>query len=215
MGSEAGGPIIASSRDRDASMRASLQTVPTSTVTRISSTSTEQVRRALASGRLQLGAGLPMVYGRVDLPTLYKLMHVVGYYRTVTAKIVKLVRQSQANILARAMQDLACGVEEDCSRRVRLYVGHDTQLDGLAALLDLSWHAPPYPADSSPPGSMIRLTADGDGKVSAAFLSSTFDGEHAGAVSEVAATIDGKASMPLWELQKRVNETIDWGCVSA
>ena len=88
-------------------------------------------------------------------------------------------------------------------------------LGGQAALLDLRWHAPPYPADSSPPGSVIRLTSHGDGTVSAAFLSSVFDGEHAGAVREVSATIDSKASMPLWELQKRVNETIDWACVRA
>ena len=55
-----------------------------------------------------------------------------------------------------------------------LYVGHDTNLDGIAVMLDLSWpHPTPYPANTTVPGGILRLTTEGEGSaanVSAAFL---------------------------------------------
>lgn len=43
---------------------------------------------------------------------------------------------------------------------VTIYFGHDGNLDGLAALLSLSWLAPPYRGPASylptPPGSGLR-----------------------------------------------------------
>jgi hypothetical protein len=161
---------------------------------------------------LQLGAGLPVGYGRVDTPTLYKMMHLIGYYRAITARNVGLVRRSMANLLARASADLAAANP----RTVRVYVGHDTQLDGIAALLNLSWLAPPYPAGSTPPGSIIRITKDDSGIVRAAFLSTAFeDSATAGDVHTVPATFAGAVSMPLDDFRSRINATIDHHCVGA
>jgi 4-phytase/acid phosphatase len=39
--------------------------------------------------------------------------------------------------------------------RISLMAGHDTNVADLAALLDLHWHVPSYPADDVPPGSAL------------------------------------------------------------
>lgn len=54
-----------------------------------------------------------------------------------------------------------------------LLAGHDTNIAAVAGVLDLHWHAPPFPADSIPPGAMLmfRLWQMPQGRVvDAAFL---------------------------------------------
>ena len=42
-------------------------------------------------------------------------------------------------------------------RGTRMYVGHDSDLDGLATILDLSWSSPPFPPNATTPGSGLRF----------------------------------------------------------
>ena len=44
------------------------------------------------------------------------------------------------------------------------FVGHDSDLDALAELFGLSWHALPFPANSTTPGSALRLDLVDEGK---------------------------------------------------
>ena len=97
---------------------------------------------------------------------------------------------------------------------VSLYVGHDTNLDGVAVMLGLAWpHAPPYPANTTVPGSILRLTASG-GTVSAAYLYTEFENA-SGAMAEVDAVFpNGESSMPLASLLSRASSRIDKRCPS-
>ena len=80
--------------------------------------------------------------------------------------------------------------------------------------LRLAWpHAPPYPANTTVPGGMLRLTAEADGNVSAAFLYTTFD-EDTGDMRTVDAPFaHGTPSMPLTQLVNEARTRIDGRCV--
>ena len=73
-------------------------------------------------------------------------------------------QRGQSNLLAAALSDLdgspAVHVAHDSP--ATFYVGHDTNLDGLGVLLNLSWAPEPYPCDATPPGAILRLSAVGD-----------------------------------------------------
>lgn len=92
---------------------------------------------------LQLGAGLPMAYGRVDVETLYKeLLPLHVYYRSISDRGFAVERRGESNLLAHMLRDLSAP-----EAGVSLYVGHDTNLDGIAVTLPLGtfpwWHAWP------------------------------------------------------------------------
>ena len=74
-------------------------------------------------------------------------------------------QRGQSNLLAAALRDLedspAVHVAHG-SPAATFYVGHDTNLDGLGVLLNLSWAPEPYPRDATPPGAILRLSAAGD-----------------------------------------------------
>ena len=83
-------------------------------------------------------------------------------------------QRGQSNLLAAALRDLedspAVHVAHGSpavhvahgSPAATFYVGHDTNLDGLGVLLNLSWAPEPYPRDATPPGAILRLSAAGD-----------------------------------------------------
>ena len=162
---------------------------------------------------LQQGAGLPMGYGRVTPDMLYEMLELHVYYRAVADKPFAIEQRGQSNLLAHMLKDL-----QVADGGVSLYVGHDTNLDGISVMLSLSWpHAPPYPANTTVPGSMLRLTTSGVGDaatVQAAFIyPKTFTNDD-GDVAEVEALFaNGKSTMPLAELASLANSRIDPRCV--
>jgi len=163
---------------------------------------------------LQFGAGLPMAYGRVEPPLLYELLDLHVYYRALADKPFIIEQRGTSNLLAHMLRDL-----RTADAGVSLYVGHDTNLDGLAVMLSLAWpHAPPYPANTTVPGSMIRLTTRGEGAaatVDAAFLYPSSFANDEGAMAEVEAIFpNGQATIALEELLKLAGARIDTRCVN-
>ena len=180
---------------------------------------------------LQLGAGLPLAYGRVTVPLLYRLLAVHTYYRAINNRGFAIEQRGASNLLASVLGDLegpGAPVEETAGSEARnaasLYVGHDTNLDGLAVLLNLSWaplQGAPYPRDATPPGSMLRLTRSGDGAdavVSADFLYTSFEvplgpdqlGQMWGTPAKFSG---GREQMPLSKFAAAARGVLDWRCV--
>ena len=123
---------------------------------------------------LQYGAGIPVGYGRVNASYLYSLLELHVYYRAVADRGFAIEQRGESNLAAHMLRDLDLGAGDGGG--VSLYVGHDTNLDGIAVMFDLAWpQAPPYPANTSTPGGLIRLTRTTEGDVSAAFLYTTFE----------------------------------------
>lgn len=162
---------------------------------------------------LQHGAGLPMGYGRVTPAMLYELLELHVYYREVADKPFAIEQRGQSNLLAHMLKDV-----QAADGGVSLYVGHDTNLDGIAVMLSLAWpSAPPYPANTTVPGGLLRLTTTGMGDaatVSAAFIyPKTFSNDD-GDVAEVEALFaSGNSTMPLAELTRLADARIDPRCV--
>jgi hypothetical protein len=59
------------------------------------------------------------------------------------------------------------------------FVGHDTSLDALATLMNITWNSSGlYPPDATPPGSALVFEKKSpSGVVAASFLSTTFETE--------------------------------------
>ena len=170
---------------------------------------------------LQYGAGLPIAYGRITPAQLYELLELHVYYRAVNDRPFAVEQRGGSNLLAHALADLRGG-----GGGASLYVGHDTNLDQFGVLCDLAWDdIAPYPANATPPGSMLRLTASdacanfplGGGLcervVSADFLYTTFETTD-GAMRVAPATFAGGArTMPLRRFEEKAAAAIDARCV--
>ena len=100
---------------------------------------------------------------------------------------------------------------------VSLYVGHDTNLDGIAVMLDLAWpDVAPYPANTTVPGGMLRLSAEGTGanaSVSAAFLYTDLSLDVGKLLEAEALFANGQSRTTLGELQRLARARIDKRCV--
>lgn len=156
---------------------------------------------------LQFGSGLPVAYGRVNASYLYELLELNVYYRALNDRPMVVERRGGSNLLSHMMDDLA-SAEGGAS----VYVGHDTNLDEIAVLLDLAWEsAAPYPANTTAPGSLLRLTRTGD-EVTADFLYTTFETAD-GALTTAPVALAGAPSMTLAALQAKATQRIDPKCV--
>ncbi len=193
---------------------------------------------------LQYGAGLPVAYGRVDPAALYALLELHIYYRSINSRGWVISQRSSSNALAHALSDLHANESREAEGLVEVenvegeafdatraespsgepagsiasvYVGHDTQLDGLAVLLNLTWSAPPYPRDATPPGAMLRFRRTGSGddaRVEASFLYTTF-GDELGTMRVANATFgaSGAHTISLAQFTAAATAAIDWSCV--
>ena len=111
------------------------------------------------------GAAYPL-HTNFSAAELYALLGWQHYYRAVKARTAKYATANAA-LLEAVLRDLAAPAP-----RTAIYVGHDGNLDGLAALLNLRWEAPPYLGGEllpTPPGSGLRFSASG-GEVRVSFV---------------------------------------------
>jgi len=84
-------------------------------------------------------------------------------------------------------------------------------------MLDLAWpHAPPYPANTTVLGGMLRLTTEGtgsDANVSAAFLYTDLIDDDGDMVEVEAYFANGASRISLSELTRLAKARIDERCV--
>lgn len=101
----------------------------------------------------QLGAGLDVGYGRFDAADVYALTDIHLYARAINDQGAAVARRYASNLLAHVVRALGD------AGGAALYVGHDTNVEQVAALLNLTWAIPPYADNLVPPGSILRLRA--------------------------------------------------------
>jgi hypothetical protein len=181
--------------------------------------------------RLQEGAGIDCAWGRLGeqsglKSSLYsRLLPVHFYYRHVTSRSPILVKHTSSNLLKHVVDAL-----DSPSSGTIFFVGHDTSLDALATLLNMTWNpsggaTPPgglnYPQDATPPGSALvfekdqrAVTTTSPVVIKASFLSTTFETEMDDitvrpAVFKAAAS----PSMTLDQFVKDANAVIDPTCL--
>ena len=141
-------------------------------------------------------------------------MDIHVYARAINDRPWAIERRGGSNMLAHARRDLVEG------SGATLYVGHDTTLDQMGVLLNLTFaDMPPYPTNTPAPGSILKLEAaddaDGGRSVTATyFYVEDFENDDGELATAGGTTFAGGAtSMPLEEFAARANATIDYACV--
>ena len=141
-------------------------------------------------------------------------MDIHVYARAINDRPWAIERRGGANMLAHARRDLVEG------SGATLYVGHDTTLDQMGVLLNLTFaDMPPFPTNTPAPGSILKLEASDDADGGRSVTATYFyveDFEHDdGALARAGSTTfaGGATSMPLEEFAARANATIDYACV--
>jgi len=166
-----------------------------------------------AKMQMQYGSGFPIP---MSPEQMYDFLSLEAYFRQVSVR-TKWVVRGMSNLLAHVLDDL---IKPETGSVV--YLGHDTQIDGIAEIFDFDWTIPPYPDNFTPPGSAIALTVTGGpGRapmVTAKLIYTTL-GDEAGLLREAEARFTaewggGRNQVP-YDLFRRVAENyIDRECVT-
>lgn len=91
-----------------------------------------------------------------------RLLQLHAWYREVNDAVLVIDRTHSASIARAVLESLDKG-------GTTIFVGHDSQLDGLKSIMGLGWDASPFPANVTLPGSMLRFQRDG-AKVTASYI---------------------------------------------
>ena len=171
------------------------------------------------------GGGVPVAWGELDAAGVYDAVRLRVFQRAASARVPQVAARAQSNLLYATLNKLN---DFSSGNGTTFYVGHDTNLDQLASLLDTAgliatpgaWQAGPYPADATPPGSALvfRATRDSDdddaaggaATVSVQFMSAALDGSNGGDLA-FDTVVD---AMPLASFAQQVTAALDMKCVT-
>jgi len=116
-------------------------------------------------------SGIPFVHATQD--QLYRLLAWQHWYRSVKDVSTEYAIDN-AHLLHRILSDLASGGPGSS-----IYTGHDGNMDGLAAIFNWTWEAPPYMGGAllpTPPGSGLLFEYDlGSGAIEVSYVYHAFN----------------------------------------
>jgi hypothetical protein len=167
---------------------------------------------------MQQGGGLKVAWGGATEDMVYDFLAAHIYYRGVNDRVFVQSARSHSwmatemvGFLKGSGQSADAAVDSDSLG----FVGHDADLDALAALFGLSWHALPFPANSTTPGSALRLDLVDEGKsVQASIVYQQFNSDNP-PMRTVPATWNnfGKSTVSVADLEKWMAGRIVQDCV--
>ncbi|CAE7209329.1 unnamed protein product [Symbiodinium natans] len=116
-----------------------------------------------------------ILYSNASLEQIYDFSSWIYWLRQVSETPVKLVSQKACGGLSIIAKLLGTSAE-DARAHSTVYVGHDSDLDALAYLFNLTWEAPPFRARRpTPPGSSLAFAPQGGGRASVHFAYQDFN----------------------------------------
>jgi len=118
---------------------------------------------------MQMGAKMPVAWGRATPAQVYDFLETHIYIRGVQNRALPLVAYSHTYMVHEVMSHL-----QSTANGTLMLVGHDGDLDALATLFGLSWHSAPFPPNATTPGSGIRFDVASDGSISATLVYQDF-----------------------------------------
>jgi hypothetical protein len=118
---------------------------------------------------MQHGAGVPLAWGKLTPDQMYDLqrMHVYEWAIDRSAEAIEAAKSS--HMLATIVEALAA------NNTTTIFLGHDTDINGVGKLLDVGWSAPPLPDNTTAPNVALRFHAASDGTISLDFVYTTYD----------------------------------------
>jgi hypothetical protein len=114
---------------------------------------------------MQYGAGIPIGWGDVSPAEMFAMeqMHV---YEWAIDRHSKTIEQAKSSRMLATIVRLLGGRGNDTT----VFVGHDTDINGLGRLLDIGWHAPPFAKNTTAPNVALRFETSPAGSVSVTFV---------------------------------------------
>ena len=137
------------------------------------------------------------------------------YDWTITRRALPIERAKSSKILAAILQALGLrsgklspGADGD-NMTTTIFVGHDTDVNGVGTLLDIGWKAPPFSDNTTAPSAGLRFESFLNGTVAMDFVYPLYDSNATGALKS-SAVFRG----PVTALCDKAWDAIDWGCAS-
>ena len=170
----------------------------------------------IESFMMQVGGGFDVAWGKLkNIDELYgDLLQAHILYRVVMARTPVLAAQGRSNLLSHFMAAL----EDSSTKGTRMYVGHDSDLDGIASMLDLTWASPPFATNATTPGSALRFDMfHGDANIQMIRVNlyyTTFESNAAVVRSVPANFSTGKNVMTYADFRSLAHARINYDCVA-
>lgn len=130
---------------------------------------------------MQLGGGMDVAWGRLTPTEVYRLDQMQVYDWAITRRAIPIERPKSSTMVAAVLAALS-GETVDAAARTSaphttIFVGHDTDVNGVGTLLGLGWSAPLLADNTTAPSVALRFEslANSNG-VRISFLSPTFSG---------------------------------------
>ena len=104
---------------------------------------------------MELGGGLPVAWGGATEDAVYDFLATHIYYRSVQDRVFSKVQRSHSYMARSIVEFLFADVGREATPRESpreaslAFIGHDGDLDALAEMFGLQWHARPFPPNST------------------------------------------------------------------
>jgi hypothetical protein len=120
---------------------------------------------AATSFLMQLGGGLEVGWGAVSAADVYRYDAQQVYDWAVTRRAVPIEQAKSSPMLKAVLGALGLvggsggggGTGEDAAPHTTIFMGHDTDVNGVGTLLDLGWQAPPFADNTTAPSVALRF----------------------------------------------------------
>ena len=111
---------------------------------------------------MQLGAGLPVGWGKVVAAEMYDLQRMHVYDWSIDRRSKGIEKAKRNTMLAAIVAALG-----EKGNATTVFLGHDTDLNGIGTQLDLGWAAQPFPDNTTAPNVALKFSTGGAGEAGA------------------------------------------------
>eukprot|EP00039_Didymoeca_costata_P003922 m.70511 g.70511 ORF g.70511 m.70511 type:complete len:370 (-) comp12140_c0_seq2:210-1319(-) len=166
---------------------------------------------------MQLGGGMETAWGRLNASDIYQLDQMQVYTWAITRRAVPIERPKSSTMVAAILAALGGeNVDNNISDNdhedgphTTIFVGHDTDVNGVGTLLGLGWSAPPLSDNTTAPSVGLRFESLADSKgILISFLAPTFHGSSAPGLPLHSSIISNDT---VADFCRRLS-TVDWSC---
>eukprot|EP01125_Pyxidicula_operculata_P012322 TRINITY_DN4044_c0_g1_i1.p1 TRINITY_DN4044_c0_g1~~TRINITY_DN4044_c0_g1_i1.p1 ORF type:complete len:374 (-),score=93.82 TRINITY_DN4044_c0_g1_i1:24-1145(-) len=167
---------------------------------------------------LQQGAGMQVGWGKLSEHDLYDVLKLNAYWFEVCFGAFKYAQNTNSNLLYHVVKSLQNVVSSPSKYpATTYYVGHDTNIEGIGGMLGLKWNSPPYPVNTTAPGSALRFDVYhgvSGLEVHSSFVSTPFSTTRGHlTVTPATYTNSGSNKLPVGTFINLANNVIDARCV--
>lgn len=158
---------------------------------------------------MEWGGGYQVAWGNFNPDELQQLLVLHTWFRQVVHS------KARASVHRASIARDLLAVLDAAEGGTTIFVGHDTQQNGLNAILDLGWDASPLPVNATIPGSFLRFDLTEDTVSATYHFIANFsreDGEMTNALASFGQAWGN--SVPLSELRNRVESNSNVACAN-